>query len=51
MPVTNATAPKSVTVDGVPVARSAWAWDAAAGKVTVTVPQRSVRQQVTVNYR
>ncbi|MBD0735650.1 TIM-barrel domain-containing protein [Streptomyces sp. CBMA29] len=47
----NATAPKSVTVDGAPPARSAWSWDAAARKVTVTVPQRSVRQRVTVSYR
>jgi hypothetical protein len=47
----DATAPGAVTVNGARAAAGAWSWDAAARKLTVTVPRTSVHRQVTVAYR
>ncbi|TKA02234.1 carbohydrate-binding protein [Actinacidiphila oryziradicis] len=46
-----ATAPHTVTASGVRLSPHAWHFDAATGRLTVTLPPRSVRTPVTVTYR
>ncbi len=48
--VTNADRPASVTVDGRPVAATAWSYDAATRTLTVPIDRRAVTQRTTVQW-
>jgi hypothetical protein len=39
-----------VTASGVPLARHAWSYDAASGRLTVTLPAHSVHSALVVTY-
>jgi alpha-glucosidase (family GH31 glycosyl hydrolase) len=43
-------APHTVTASGVPLARHAWSYDAASGRLTVTLPAHSVHSALVVTY-
>jgi alpha-glucosidase (family GH31 glycosyl hydrolase) len=48
---TNATAPRSVEVNGRKVAATSWSWDETMRTLTVEIPRQSVRRNLVVSYR
>ncbi|HWC24623.1 MAG TPA: TIM-barrel domain-containing protein [Flexivirga sp.] len=47
----NATEPQAVSINGRPLGRSAWAWDASTRSVTVHAPKQSTGKPLLVRYR
>ncbi len=47
----DATAPTTVTANGVPLPARAYHWDATGHRLTVTLPQRDVHAPVVLGYR